>query len=189
MKFIKENSYDILRLYINQMGITIFSLILYFAVSAIENDGTSTIVKALVSIFSTLFYFALIYTATWDYGAKDKIRVDGGRMNSQMYKGVLMGLLANALNILLAALAFLGAAFSKNAFFESMLAISTMILRFTTAMYIGIVQLILGESSMATQTLGFLAMITLAILVTHFAYVMGMKEKKIFSGTQKNKKQ
>ena len=39
MKFFKENSYDIVKLFINQIGITIFSFMLYTAVAMIEDES------------------------------------------------------------------------------------------------------------------------------------------------------
>ena len=80
MKIFKENSYDIVRLYINQLGIMIFSMLLYTAVGSFENESLSTSLSVFVSIFSTCFYLALIYYMMWEIGAKDKIRIDGGRM-------------------------------------------------------------------------------------------------------------
>ena len=72
MKFLKENSYDILRLYINQIGITIFSLVLYFSVGMLDDKVLSLRLKIAISVFAMLFFFALLYTAAWDWGAKDK---------------------------------------------------------------------------------------------------------------------
>ena len=103
MKFFKENSYDILRLYINQIGITIFSLLLYFSVASIEDKTLGLRLKIAISVFAILFYFALLYTAAWDWGAKDKIRIDAGRLECKKYKGALMSLIANIPNFILAA--------------------------------------------------------------------------------------
>ena len=55
-----------------------------------------------------LFYCYLLYTSAWDIGARDKIKVDGGRMASIPLKGIYLALAANTLNILLALLAIIG---------------------------------------------------------------------------------
>ncbi len=180
MKFIKENSYDIIKLYINQLGITIFSLILYFSVSSIESEGTRGIIKACVSLFASVFYFALIYTAAWDYGAKDRIRVDGGRMSEQKWKGAVMGLLANSLNFLFAGICIISYNFTHNSFFAQSFDIANLLLRFTEAMYLGAVQFVFA-SNMLLQTVGFLIFSFVSVLVTHFAYILGMMEKRLFS--------
>lgn len=41
MKIFKENSYDIVKLYVNQIGIMIFSMLLYTAVGSFENESLS----------------------------------------------------------------------------------------------------------------------------------------------------
>ena len=65
MRFLKENSYDIVRLYINQIGITIFSLVLYFSITSLSNnpDGGALYLKVKIgiSIFAILFFYALLY--------------------------------------------------------------------------------------------------------------------------------
>ena len=80
MKIFKENSYDVVKLYVNQLGIMIFSMLLYTAVGAFENEKLSLALSIFVSVFSICFYLVLIYYAIWEIGAKDKIRIDGGRM-------------------------------------------------------------------------------------------------------------
>ena len=94
MRFLKENSYDIVRLYINQIGMTIFSLVLYFSVTSLGDNPDSAALyvklKIGISIFAILFFFALLYTAAWDWGANDKIRIDSGKIkkNSAVSLGV-----------------------------------------------------------------------------------------------------
>ena len=61
MKFFKENSYDIVKLFIYQMGITIFSLVLYTAASAVEDAALKLKLRIILSVFATLFYFALSF--------------------------------------------------------------------------------------------------------------------------------
>ena len=60
MKFFKDNSYDIIKLYINQIGIAIFSLVLYTAIGFLEDAGLNLKLRVVLSVFATLFYFALI---------------------------------------------------------------------------------------------------------------------------------
>ena len=61
MKFLKENSYDIIKLYITQIGIAIFSFMIYTAAGMISKDSTvSSTILVIVSLFSTGFFFALL---------------------------------------------------------------------------------------------------------------------------------
>jgi len=102
MKFFKENSYDIVRLLINQIGITIFSLVLYTALQFDLDPATTLTIKICLSVFATLFYLTLLYTAAWEFGAKDKLRIDSGKYKKQPAKGALMSFCANLPNFILA---------------------------------------------------------------------------------------
>lgn len=198
MKFLKENSYDILRLYINQIGITIFSLVLYFSVSMLEDEVISLRLKVAISVFAMLFFFALLYTAAWDWGAKDKIRIEGGKMKKNLAKGALMALFANVVNFVLAA----GCVISIWMYIkgvESALSASqifNLFLRMTNAMYIGVLQGIFSAFESQDnlynlyQSIGFLAAPLLAVAATHIGYIFGLKNKRIFPAVSKpqNKK-
>ena len=199
MRFVKENSYDIIKLYINQLGITIFALIMYTAGGMVNTDSSSGVPFSLrlgISIFSTLFYFVLIYTAAWDWGAKDKIRIEGGKIPDDRQKGLKLALFANVVNfILCTATILLGLVFiaSNAEWAKSSFAIFDMILRFTASMYIGIAQ---GAFSWAgsfseiqihvMQAGAFLLMAFISVLVTHLGYRAGLAEMKIFSFKKKN---
>lgn len=199
MRFIKEHSYDIIKLYINQLGINIFALIMYTAAAMTnsgEDSGVALPARIGISIFSTLFYFVLIYTAAWDWGAKDKIRIDGGKMQFDGFKGLKLSLFANAVNFILCAIIILlgvinvawGAGWSGSGF-----AIFDMILRFTASMYIGISQGVFSWASASfseiqihiMQAGAFLVMSLISVFVTHLGYRAGIAEKKIFSFKKK----
>ena len=196
MKFLKDNSYEIVRVFINQIGITIFSLFLYTAVGVIDSESLNTNIKIAISVFATLFYFVLLYMASWDIGAKDKIRVDGGRMKPAMYKGALIAFFANIINFVLALISILTVSVfmaSGNETFNSAFALINLIMRFLSAMYLGMLQGIFIAFKDNTslyyllQSVGFFFMPVFAILVNHIGYVFGMKDKKIFGKTNTHK--
>ncbi|MBO7304393.1 MAG: hypothetical protein J6V09_04160 [Clostridia bacterium] len=187
MKFLKENSYDIVRLYINQIGITIFSLLLYFPVLDLKNETTSARLTVVISIFATLFLLALIYTASWEWGAKDKIKIDGGRMEPFRAKGFILGLTANSLNFLLGAVSVISAAIclgGGNAL-RGVEQVSTIILTMTNSMYIGILELAfspLAENEALyafLKALGFFILPMLTVLAAHVGYTLGSKDIRI----------
>lgn len=195
MRFLKENSYDILRLYINQIGITIFSLVLYTSISSLDSS-LSLKLKISISIFSMLFLFALLYTVAWDWGANDKIRIDAGRVNKRAYKGALMALIANAINFILAAICVIC---DSLVYFKSVAAanavsqIANLILRMTNAMYLGVIQGIFVSLKaegfyVLLQSAAFLVAPLLAILATHIGYTFGLKNIKIFPSSKKKKR-
>ena len=81
MKHIKGNSYDVVRLIINQLGISIFALVLYIAMASVgeNNPSLHTGLKIASSVFSVFFYWMLIYAVMWEIGAKDRIKIDTGK--------------------------------------------------------------------------------------------------------------
>ena len=199
MKFFKENSYDIVRLLINQIGIAIFSLILYTAVGMVNlESGTKLGINIALSVFAILFYFSLLYTVAWDWGAKDKIRIDGGRMAPVRFKGLKMALFANIPNFILAAICaftFLIYFLSDNQACYTISTLFNTIVRLFMSMYLGVLQGIFAALKSNTdlyyllQAFGYLIMPIFAILSTELGYAFGVKEKKIFGYTVKNKKQ
>ncbi len=197
MRFLKDNSEIIVKLYINQIGIAIFSLFLYTAIGAFgqENDEMSFVFKLLVSAFSVLFYFVLIYTAVWEIGAKDKIRIDGGRLERKPLKGLFVGLFANVINFVITGVALLLSGLyllGCGEVFKTVFAVLNLIFRLFMGMYLGLAQ---GISYMFTvaddvkffiETAAFLVLPLLSVLVVHFAYQMGLNEKRIFPARKQN---
>ncbi len=197
MKIFKENSYDIIRLYINQLGIMIFSMLLYTAVGSFENKALADGLSIFVSVFSVVFYLVLIYYMMWEIGAKDKIRIDAGRMLSCNHKGAVMGIFANAPNLFLGILTLIFLviylAGSSDAVYSVFL-IFNMIMRFHASMYLGIITAIVpGTTSTGTpdfteyliETVLFIIIPMISVAVTHLAYYLGNHDKKIFSATNK----
>ncbi len=190
MRFFKENSYDIVKLYINQFGITIFSLMLYFSASIVSDVDWTLTLYLLVSMFSTLFLYTLVYFAAWEFGAKDRIRIDAGRMTYNRYKGLYLGLFAAVPNFVLAILSILGKGIyllSGIGFFDVLFAIPNVLLRFSSAMYMGILKYLFNPVSAVSmdisflwQSVGFLVFTALCAFVAHFGYYMGNNCYHIF---------
>ena len=186
--FLKENSYDIVRLFVNQIGINLFALVLYTALNVFENKDTALGVRIAMSVFATGFYLVLLYTAAWEYGAKDRIRVDSGRYAHKPGKGALMSLIANIPNLLLAVPAVIFMIIHMTAgnevLYSAFVVLNTLI-RFTSSMYLGILQgaFIAFEAStnlyFLLQTVGYAIVPAFAILSTHIGYSLGMKELRI----------
>ncbi|MBE6635074.1 MAG: hypothetical protein E7617_02570 [Ruminococcaceae bacterium] len=192
MRFLKEHFDDIVKLYVNQIGVALFAFFLY---SAIDIElSISMLLKVLISVFSIGFYFSLLHVVSWEIGAKDKIRIDAGRMEPYPYKGIKLGLLANTPNFIvvgIALLCFIIYMLGGPLGFKSVFAVLNMIFRIFVSMYLGALQGIfsfLSESEDAYylwQTVGFLVFPLLAALVTHLSYTMGLKEKRIFPTAKK----
>ena len=84
MKFFKQFSYDITKLFIYQVGMTVFGLILTFA-TIMSRNGSRNTFTLIAGIFSACFYLYLVYAAVWDIGARDKIRIEAGRKKQDFF--------------------------------------------------------------------------------------------------------
>ena len=198
MKFFKENSYDVIRLFINQIGIAIFSMIIYTAVAMVDiNSKASLGIKVAVSAFAMLFYFSLLYTVAWDWGAKDKIRIDGGRLEPIKLKGARIALLANIPNFVLSFVSALtwGLHVLGVKGVQGVSALFNTFTRLLMSMYLGLLQGAFvwlsekGDVYQFGQAVGYFFIPILAIAVTQFGYSFGLKEKKIFpTNSSKQKK-
>ncbi len=102
INFLKDNSYTIFKMLVNQIGMTMFGLVLSMATH--QNDT----LLLITSLFAVAFYMVLLYSMTWDIGYAEKIRIDGKRLTFVPLKGLYMSLIANIPNILLALLAIIG---------------------------------------------------------------------------------
>ena len=197
MKFFKDNSYDIVKLFVNQVGITIFSLVLYTAVGFIEDEALFDKVTVGVSVFSILFYFSLLYMATWDLGAKDIIRIEGGKDTRVAFKGGLMSLIANVPNFVLS----LGCIISMGIFLMTSLdgaytvfGVFNLLLRFVNSMYLGLISAIFSFAEadqnlyFLWQSVGYLFFPLLSVAVTHLGYEAGIRNFRIFGFVDKKSK-
>ena len=196
MKTLKENLYDVVKLFVNQFGIGIFALFLYTAVGVafVEDDRLFNISRILVSSFSIIFYAVLLYYMFWEIGAKDGIRIRGGRMDPQPHKAVLIGLFANIPNLLVALVSIILLLVYQLSGSEGVLSafkISFMIETWVLDMYMGLIQGITPEVSVdgsviflpaLVQTLLYLVFpVIVSVGTVHFSYCLGLKDKKLFS--------
>ena len=193
MKLFKENSYDIVRLYVNQLGIMIFSMLLYTAVGSFSNESLSSALSVFVSVFSIIFYLVLIYYIVWEIGAKDKIRIDGGRAERFKNKGLYMGLIANipnfALGFLTTLFLIIYMAIQNDGVYAAFL-ISNTITRFHASMYLGFITAIVPGATLAenldlteflVESILFTVIPLISPMITHLAYRLGEQDKKILS--------
>ena len=195
MRFFRENSDSIVKLYINQIGVAIFAMFLYTAAAAISSDGvTSLLIKVGISAFAVVFYFVLIYTVAWEIGAKDKIRIDAGRMEEKKIKGLGIGVYANMPNFVFVGLAFVLFLIYLASGADSLYTVFGVlngIFRIFVSMYLGIIQgLTDGLSDNVdhlVETALYLVFSAVASLVTYLSYLMGLKDKRLFPTTPKKK--
>lgn len=186
MQYFRENSKLISRLFINQIGMTIFGMVLTMAVMHSTNNNARLTVA--VSVFSILFYLCLIYNVMWEEGARNIIRVKAGRMEKDTLFSLKASLLASVPNFALAALLLISylLAFPFGlAFGRSVYAVLHIILALFEAMYVGLFSVIL-EAFPVIETQSLIAVCLYAlsslpmILVSMLAYRLGEKNIYIF---------
>ncbi len=193
MKFLKDNSYDIVKMLINQIGISIFSLVLYTAAGLIWD------IDVYLSVFAILFYAALIYTAAWDMGAQDRVRVDSGKLRANPLRGAAVAGIANIPNavLIIMAIIFMSSHLSSGAEGAyTAFAVVNLIFRLTCAMYIGILTAMFpvemvdnvitttGKEAYLYQSVGYLVCLLIPIVMSTVGYYLGTKNYRIFNRTQ-----
>ena len=202
MRFLKEHFDNIVRLFVFQIGIAIFSFFLTTAAGAISKDNTSSLtVKVCISVFSILFYLTLVHTMMWEEGAKDKIRVDAGRAEKRAFKGLGMAFYANVINFVITGIAVVVMAIymmGGPAGFKTAFGFLNLVFRMLLCMYLGVVQAIFYAFSanedlyFFLQTIGYFVIPVITIISAHISYTLGHKEKRLFgflgSGSKGTKK-
>ena len=96
-RFFHDYFYSVVKMFINQFAIAIFGIALFVATFRDMNT-----LCLIASIFSVAFYLSLIYMVIWEVGAKDRISVDVGKKPKRIHLGLLLSLMANIPNIILA---------------------------------------------------------------------------------------
>ena len=100
-----------------------------------------------------------------------------------------MSLFANVPNVILSLLSFLtiGLAILGTAgqFFKSVFAFANLITRMHESMYLGMIQGfttgLSGDVDFLVESALFIVMPVISVVVSHFGYLLGTKEKKLFS--------
>ena len=182
-KFFHDYSYNIVKMFVNQFAISIFGVSLTLATTQahIESSGFDTF-TFVVSIFAVAFYLFLIYTLSWEIGAKDKISVDVGKKPYRPHLGILLSLVANIPNIL-AAILYTIATLIKS---ESMMFVVRLAATLIQGMYFGIITSVsfpVGDTYVQLNSLWptFFLMVVPAMLTSWLAYYLGNKNFRIFA--------
>ena len=180
-EFFREHSYSVVKMFLYQFAISIFGTTLAFASSG-ANNQTLLIIS---SIFSIIFYLFLLYTMTWDIGAKEKIRVEAGRGNNDPLVGLYMSVAANVPNIVIAVLMTVGYIFgNENGAFAyewagGLCGVCRAISLFLQGMYVGVLNVI------GFNPVWFFVIIIPAIATVSLSYYFALK----YSVTVNKKKQ
>ena len=183
-KFFHDYSYNIVKMFVNQFAISLFGFSLTLATTQIYVDRKSSsgfdTLTLIVSLFAIMFYLFLIYTLSWEIGAKDRISVDSGKKPYRPHLGLLLSAIANLPNILAAVLFGIAAIFKAS----SMMFVVRFVATLIQGMYFGIITAISlpvgGEYVQLNSLWPTFFLITVpAMLTSWLAYFWGFKEFRL----------
>ena len=169
--FFSRYSYQSVHLFLNQVAIGLFGMVLALASA---NMAESDLLKLVTGIFSVVFFLFLQFAAAWKVGSEDRVSVDLGKRKRDIWVPIKMWVLANSLNFLLAVCMTLGLWFSDVAFFSALGGIATAIKLIIEGMYTGLLSLNVGGAALNTYWFAHFVTPLPALLVIVAAYLCGL---------------
>ena len=167
--FFERYSYESVRLALNQIAISMFGFALAMTAGKAESDP----LLLWSSIGSILFYLALTYGSAHRTGSGDRLSIQYGKIPSRPLTGLLLSLIANSVNLILAILITVG-------HYTDLVGISD-ISRIIALLIQGMYQGVLATVSVGGVTMNGLwwsyFLITIpAMLVATLGYIAGAKD-------------
>ena len=167
--FFERYSYESVRLALNQIAISMFGFALAMTAGKAESDP----LLLWSSIGSILFYLALTYGSAHRTGSGDRLSIQYGKIPFRPLTGLLLSLIANSVNLILAILITVGQ-------YADLVGISD-ISRIIALLIQGMYQGVLATVSVGGVTLNGLwwayFLITIpAMLVATLGYIAGAKD-------------
>lgn len=170
-EFMQKHSYNAVRLFINQIAISIFGLVLAIACGRVENDT----LKIITSGGAIIFYLFLTYAAMWEVGSKDKFGIDNGTKKAMPLAGLYVALLSNSLNLLLAIVILACSFVPEGTALYTAGALAKVIALFIEGMYTGLLSIDLGGMSLNNYWLSYFVIIIPSLITSAIAYWCGTK--------------
>ena len=167
--FLERYSYDSVRMMLNQVAISMFGFAL--AMSSLKTESNTLLLWS--SIGSIIFYLALTYGTAWKVGASDKLSIEYGKITYNPIKGLMVSLLANALNLLMALLITVGSLAGVGGL-ESVGRLFGLLIQ---GMYLGVLAVgHIGEVALNDMWWSYFLITVPAMLVSLVAYIAGAKD-------------
>jgi hypothetical protein len=170
-RFFERYSYQSVVLFLNQIAIAIFGLVLALAAGMAKNE----VLKIVTSSFSIVFFLFLQYGTAWKVGAEDRVSIDLGKMKKDLSVPVKMWLLSNSVNLLLAVFITLGMLLPDVAVFSSGGGVGATAALLIEGMYTGILSLDVLGAPLNSYWFMYFAITLPSLLVVFVAYVLGVK--------------
>lgn len=184
--FFSRYSYQTVHLFLNQVAIGLFGMVLALAAGMAESDG----LKIGTSIFAVIFFLFLQFASAWRVGSEDRVSVDLGKRKRDLLVPIKMWALANSLNFLLALFISLGLWFPGVGFFSVLGGIASPIKLVAEGMYTGLLSINVGGQPL--NTLWFMHFLTplpalLAIVVAYLCGLNNINFRGLFSQSTASK--
>ena len=188
---IKNNSYKqpMKKLLLAQFGAAVLGLMMNLPTSSLTN---SKLLDLITSFIAILFFLYIQFTAMWDIGAKDKIAIDGGRMNEDRLYGLKAAFMANIPNYILASVCVLAKALfvlTDIVWAEMASFITYLVSLLWNGMYIGVLECFVPAENSGILSIAYMCLffvITIPSLFTcYIAYRLGLKGTRIFPEKKK----
>ncbi len=179
-RFFQDYSYSIIKMFVNQFAISMFGVILAMAAISASNR----ILTLVVGAFSVLFYLFLIYTMTWEIGAKDRISVDVGKKPYRPHTGLFLSLVANIPNLLIAFFYLIASPFAAtHTWAANMNAVLYLISALLEGMYLGLTTRIMITPDLAMMRFWwcYFLIVLPALITAWLAYFAGFKNFRILA--------
>ena len=168
-EFFQKHSYNMIMVFVNQIAIALFGIGLSVALGRAENRT----LQVVASVFAVLFYLFLIYARMWEVGAKDGISAEARKTGRGLWRGFVIGLCGNAVNILLALLMLPGMFAESGTALAGMCGAMQVISLFLQGMYIGILATPLNGLALNAYVWPYFVIILPSVLVAGVAYIIG----------------
>ena len=182
--FFSKHSYDIIKMFVNQIAISIFGAMLFTATAVAEINGAGSALTIVVSCGAILFYLFLLYTMTWDLGAKDRISVDVGKKQYRPHTGLVLALIANIPNYIIAIAYTIAAPFSAEpgSWAETTVSVVQVVSFFIQGMYRGLIYSIsIGQTAIHKFWWIYFIIIIPALVTSWLGYFLGHKNFRLFN--------
>jgi hypothetical protein len=183
--FFEDTLEVIIKMLVTQLGMTMFGVMITMAAVSFErtSESANNVLSLVASVFSVFMYMFLLYIHVWNKGARDRIKIDGGRMKENKLKGLYMSLVANSLNLFLglvmvATYYFCDFTTNPNSMVCQIFGTANDIARIIQGMFIGIVNYISPNAESTTPFL-FLLITVPALFISSLGYYLGTKNKKV----------
>ncbi len=167
--FFERYSYESVRLALNQIAISMFGFALAMTASLAKSDP----LLLWSSVAAIVFYLALTYGSAWKTGSQDRLSIQYGKIPFRPLRGLVLSLIANSVNLLLALLITVG----QLAGIGGLESISRTIALLIQGMYQGLLATVkIGDITLNGFWWTYFLITVPAMLVSAVAYVAGAKD-------------